>query len=148
GLAEHELAHLAGLRHTDSFGPIGSGAYQVFLGGSQVSGINPSLFVPNFHQPSTSQSILASTDPILAGTSIPAGATAYAYETPLHVMGSPASIGISRFDTLNDIFFGEREAIRLAFDQSGVILHAQAAPHDSAALAQDLGALPGLVVPN
>ena len=55
-------------------------------------------------------------------------------------MGSPASIGISRFDTLNDLFFGEREAIRLAFDQSGVMLLAQAAPHDSAATAQDLGA--------
>ncbi|HEY2785006.1 MAG TPA: choice-of-anchor Q domain-containing protein [Fimbriiglobus sp.] len=148
GLAEHELGHLVGLRHTDAFGPIGSGAYQVFLDGTQVSGLNPSAFYPYYQQPTTAQPILASTDPLLSLTSIPDGATAYGYETPLHVMGSPASIGISRFDTLNDIFFGEREAMRLAFDQSGVILLAQTAPHDSAASAQDLGVLPGLVVPN
>ena len=150
GLAEHELGHLAGLRHTDSFGPIGSGAYEVFLNGQQVAGIDPTLFYPAYQEPAQSQLPVpvATTDSSLANTSIPAGATAYAAETVLHVMGSPASIGITRFDTLNNIFFGEREDIQLAFEQSGVKIPAEAAPHASAATAQDLGVLPGLVVPN
>ena len=96
-----------------------------------MSGLNPSLFYPFFQQPGTATAVAASDLPLLDSTSIPDGATAFAAETPLHVMGSPASLGISRFDTLNDLFFGEREAIRLAFAQSGVILPAQAAPHDS-----------------
>ena len=107
------------MRHTDAFGPIGSGGYQVFLDGLQVSGLDPSLFYPDFQQPGTVTAVAASTIPLLDDTSIPAGATAFAAETPLHVMGSPASLGISRFDPLNDLFFGEREAIRLAFAQSG-----------------------------
>ena len=148
GLAEHELGHLAGLRHTDSFGPIGSGAYQVFVNGMQVSGINPDLFYPEYQEPTTAQAVVAASDAALDQTSLPAGATVFAAETALHVMGSPASVGISRFDTLNNIFFGEREAIGLAFDQSGVKILAQTAPHSSASTAEDLGALPGLVVPN
>ena len=148
GLAEHELAHLSGLRHTDAFGPIGSGGYAVLLNGTLVSGINPKLFYPVFQQPGTATAVDVSTIPLLSSTSIPAGATAYAAETPLHIMGSPASIGISRFDTLNDLFFGEREAIRLSFAQGGVIVPSQAGPHDSAATAQELGALPQLSVPN
>ena len=38
-IAAHELGHLAGLEHDDSFGPIGSGIY---------SGVNPDLFNPAY----------------------------------------------------------------------------------------------------
>jgi hypothetical protein len=113
-----------------------------------VAGIDPALFYPAYQEPAGVQPALASTDSALAGTSVPAGATAYGYETPLHVMGSPASVGTTRFDTLNDIFFGEREDIQLAFEQSGVKIPSEPAAHASAATAQDLGELPGLVVPN
>jgi hypothetical protein len=36
------------------------------------------------------------------------------FETFDHLIGSPASVGSTRFDDLNDLFFGEREAIKLA----------------------------------
>ena len=149
GLAEHELAHLAGLRHTDSFGPVGSGAYQVFVGGRQVAGPDPTSSYPVYAQPAgvTPVTVTAAA-PALADTSIPVGAAAYGYETPLHVMGSPASVGTTRFDTLNSLYFGEREATRLAFDLSGETILAQAAAHGSVAAAQSLGTLPGLSVPN
>src|SRR5262249_37761999 len=136
----HELGHLAGLRHSDSFGPIGSGAYEVFQNGQQVSGINSALFVPTYQEPAGASAASVTFDG--------AAATAFGAETPLHVMGSPRSIGISRFDSLGNISFGEREAIRLAFDASGVKVASQSAPHGSLAAAQDLGDLPGLVVPN
>ncbi len=81
-VAAHELAHLLGLRHQDSFGPIGSG----------------------IHNPPGSGSY----KPIYTG---PSGGV----ETFDHLIGSPASVGSTRFDDLNDLYFGEREAIKLAF---------------------------------
>jgi hypothetical protein len=39
---------------------------------------------------------------------------AVAYETFDHLIGSPASIGSNRFNDVRDLFFGEREAIKLA----------------------------------
>jgi hypothetical protein len=140
-LVAHELGHLSGLRHTDSFGPVGSGAYEVFDStGKQVSGINSALFVPTYQEPAGAQAVSVS----YAG----AAATAFGAETPLHVVGSPRSVGISRFDSLNNISFGEREAVRLASNASGVKVAEQSAAHGSLAAAQDLGDLPGLVVPN
>ncbi len=41
-IAAHELGHLSGLEHGDSFGPIGSGIY---------SGVNPVLYVPEYAGP-------------------------------------------------------------------------------------------------
>src|SRR5205823_13450605 len=117
-LAAHELAHLyGGLRHSDSFGSIGTGPYQVFAGGKQVSGVNAGLFVPELQEPAGVAPVAVTYTPDGGQTQI--AATAFGAETPLHVMASPRAVGISRFDTLNDIFFGEREAIRLAFDDSG-----------------------------
>jgi hypothetical protein len=140
-LAAHELGHLSGLRHTDSFGPIGSGAYEVFDStGKLVSGIDQALLVPAYQEPAGAQAVSVT----YAG----AAATAFGAETPLHVMGSPRSVGITRFDSLNNISFGEREAVRPAFDASGVKLAEQSAAHGSFAAAQDLDNLPGLVVPN
>ncbi|MEJ7590078.1 MAG: PKD domain-containing protein [Planctomycetaceae bacterium] len=84
-VAAHELAHLMGLRHQDSFGPIGSGVHDPpGIGGYK---------------------------PVYTG---PAGGV----ETFDHLIGSPATIGTTRFDDLNDLFFGEREAIKLAFANS------------------------------
>ena len=74
-----------GLRHQDSFGPIGSGVHDI-PGGSS--------YKPNYTGPSG------------------------AVETFDHVIGSPASIGSTRFNDLKDLFFGEREAIKLAFANS------------------------------
>ncbi|MBM3999656.1 MAG: calcium-binding protein [Planctomycetes bacterium] len=84
-IGAHELAHLLGLRHSDSFGPIGfglhdppgAGAYKPFYTGP-VGGV----------------------------------------ETFDHLIGSPASIGSDRFNDLNDLFFGEREAVKLAWANS------------------------------
>ena len=41
-IAAHELGHLSGLEHADSFGPIGSGIY---------SGVNPNLYNPAYPGP-------------------------------------------------------------------------------------------------
>ena len=41
-IAAHELGHLSGLEHADSFGPIGSGIY---------SGVNPDLYNPPYPGP-------------------------------------------------------------------------------------------------
>ena len=50
-IAAHELGHLSGLEHADSFGPIGSGIY---------SGVNPDLYNPPYPGPiDADESILA-----------------------------------------------------------------------------------------
>ena len=77
----------------------------------------------------------------------PAGAT----ETPHHVMASPLSLGTTLFDAAGPTAFGAREAIKLAFNETGVVRAEQAtAPggHQSFATAEALGVLPGLAVPN
>ena len=51
-------------------------------------------------------------------------------------VASPASVGTSRFDSLNNLFFGEREAIRLAFDDTGTTVFEQSTPHQSFASPQ------------
>jgi Ca2+-binding RTX toxin-like protein len=146
GIAAHELGHLAGLRHIEASGPPGTGVYEVFVGGQLVAGADPNKFVPTLVEP-------AGVTPVNGIYSPDGGQTNYnalifAQETPLHVMGSPASIGTTRFDTLGNIYFGEREAIKLAFDDTGSTINEQSAPHRSFASAQALGSLPGLTVPN
>ncbi|XZE54378.1 PKD domain-containing protein [Planctomycetaceae bacterium SH139] len=81
-IAAHELAHLLGLRHADSFGPIGYG----------------------LHDPPGA----ASYKPVYSG---PSGA----FETFEHILGSPASVGSTRFNDLKGLFFGEREAVKLTY---------------------------------
>jgi hypothetical protein len=147
-LAAHELGHLLGLRHADSFGPIGSGAYEVFNQSTkqQISGVNPNLYHSALVEPPGVTPVSGNFTP--DGGQTNTAASIYASETPLHVMASPASVGISRFDSLANIFFGEREAIKLAFDDTGVKYLEQLTPHQSFATAQGLGSLPSLVVPN
>jgi len=84
-LAAHELGHLLGLRHQDSFGPIGTGVHNPPGAGAY--------------------------NPVFSG---PTGG----FETFDHIGGSPASVGSTRFSDLNDLFFGEREAVKLSFANS------------------------------
>ena len=71
-----------------------------------------------------------------------------AVETPFHIMGSPASTGITPLLTANDPFFGEREDIKLAYDRSGIAATNEAGgPHQGPGTAQPL-ALSPLYVPN
>ena len=119
-VAAHELAHLMGLRHADSFGPVGSGVY---VGGGNGFGVKK--FIPAY-----------------------AGPTAAA-ETSRHVLTSLDSVGVpvSTFATTG-VYFGVREAVKLAFAFTGVTVPEQTAAHASPAAAQPLGTLPGLSVPN
>ncbi len=113
-IAAHELGHLSGLEHGDSFGPIGSGIY---------SGVNPDLYVPTYAGPVD------------------------ANETVRHIMASGASVNATLFDAIDDPYFGEREAIYLAYGEDGSPVNEQAAPHYSIATAQAV-ALEPLVVPD
>src|SRR5207253_1503269 len=76
---------------------------------------------------------------LLAGT---------APETAEHVMASPDAVGVTLLQSAAPTNFGEREALKLAFADTGVTLHAAAAAHHALASAQALGDLPGLAVPN
>jgi Ca2+-binding RTX toxin-like protein len=69
-------------------------------------------------------------------------------ETPMHIMASPLSVGTTLFDAAGNTFFGEREAMKLAFADTGTTIPEQAAPHGTQATAQPLGELVGLTVPN
>ncbi|MCS6978295.1 MAG: tandem-95 repeat protein [Gemmatales bacterium] len=70
-----------------------------------------------------------------------------AFETPRHIMASPASLNTSLADALGATFFGERELIKLAFAEVGVAIPEQSAPHDSIDTAQMIVLQP-LAVPN
>ena len=113
-IAAHELGHLSGLQHGDSYGPIGSGIYDA---------VSPGLYNPSYP---------GRTD---------------ANETILHIMASGNSVHSTLFDAINDPFFGEREAIKLAFGEDGSPTNEQLAPHSSIEGAQPLVLAP-LVVPN
>jgi parallel beta-helix repeat protein len=65
--------------------------------------------------------------PIGSGVHTPPGSSAFnpaftglseAYETFQHLISSPAAVGSDRKNDINKLFFGEREAIKLAYGQS------------------------------
>lgn len=113
-IGAHELGHLAGLRHGDSYGPIGSG----------------------IHNPPPTEGYI----PVYPG---PVDAD----ETTGHLMASGASVGQSLEEAVGDLFFGEREALKLAFNEAGVVVAEQVGDHNSIATAQAI-ALSRLGVPN
>ena len=117
-IAGHELAHTAGLRHGDAFGPIGTGFYT----GTATFHVYPSDTRPQ-----------------------------NATETGWHMLASPASVGTPLSDATRQTFFGEREAIKLAFNDIGRTRREIAtAPggHSTMLTAEDLGTLAELYVPN
>src|SRR5206468_10204343 len=69
-------------------------------------------------------------------------------ETADHILQSPASVGTTLFDAAGATYFGEREALKLAFNDGGVAINEQQGLHLSLATAQPLGVLPGLAVPD
>ncbi len=79
-----------------------------------------------------------------------------AEETRLHLIASPASIGTTLVDALGNPFFGEREALKLAFAESGVVMSEVPNIEKNVLLqvgtqsvqVQPLGALPAIEVPN
>ena len=73
--------------------------------------------------------------------------TSAAFETFDHLMSSPRSVGSDRFNDLRDLYFGEREAVKLAFADSGTVIAEAAAPHRSFGTAQPI-VLARLAVPN
>jgi SdrD B-like domain/RTX calcium-binding nonapeptide repeat (4 copies) len=80
-------------------------------------------------------------------------APAAAFETDFHVIASPASVGSTLFDAVGTPFFGEREAVKLAFDHDGTyygnaaVVDDTVTPHSSTAAALPL-VLRSLTVPN
>ncbi|MEW6492877.1 MAG: hypothetical protein AB1589_10265 [Cyanobacteriota bacterium] len=119
-IAAHELGHLVGLRHVDSFGPIGSGIFDPPAASIICQGL------PN--SPSVDQ-LLECYDPNYPG---PANAN----ETPYHLMAFP----------LEDAFLSERSAVRLSFNEQGKVVSEESG-NNSLATAQNL-TLASLDVPN
>ena len=113
-IAAHELGHLSGLEHGDSFGPIGLGIY---------AGVDPDLYIPPYPGPTDAD------------------------ETIRHIMASGASVGETLFQAIANPFFGEREAIKLAYGEDGSPTNEQTTPHYSMADAQPIALAP-LVVPD
>jgi len=70
----------------------------------------------------------------------PPGATSFspafpgpmnATETVDHLMASEGMLGVGNFDVTADLFLSERSAIKLAFNETGLFVSEQAAPHGS-----------------
>ena len=70
-----------------------------------------------------------------------------ATETVEHIIASGASVNATLFDAINDPFFGEREAIKLAYGEDGSPTAEQTAPHFTMPTAEPITLAP-LVVPD
>src|SRR5260370_36177741 len=57
-----------------------------------------------------------------------------ATETPQDIMASPASVGSSLLDAAGQTYLGERDAIKLAFNDTGTVLHQQNLQTETAAV--------------
>ena len=75
-------------------------------------------------------------------------------ETPFHLIASPASVRTSLVDAMSDPFFGEREALKLAYAETGPTLmesddlKVPAALGELPIMVQPLGELLPMIVPN
>lgn len=110
-VVSHELGHLLGLRHGDSFGPIGGG-------------IDTGTFPDDF------------ADPTYPGPQS-------ADETRFHIMETDDLF----FEDRIDLYFSERSAVRLSFNERGVVIDEAAGTKGSLAAAQPIE-LAELTVPN
>src|SRR5262249_30220810 len=79
------------------------------IGTGIYSGVDPDLFFPGY------------TGPRSAG------------ETPDDVMASPASVGSTLLDAAGTTWFGARDAIKLAFNDTGTVLSQQGLGQDAVA---------------
>ncbi len=70
-----------------------------------------------------------------------------AFETFDHLISSPATQGTTRLNDIRPLYFGPREAIKLAFDEQGTVEPATTAAHTTLATAMPFP-LSSLVVPN
>jgi Ca2+-binding RTX toxin-like protein len=113
-IAAHELGHLSGLEHQDSFGPIGSGIY---------SGVSPDQYNPPYPGPIDAD------------------------QTIFDIMASGASVNATLEDAINDPYLGERDAIAVAFGESGSPTNEDITPPESMTDAQPIALAP-LVVPD
>ena len=91
-IAAHELGHLQGLRHGDSFGPIGLG-----LPSTGIPSANPG-YLPSYLGPTNAD------------------------ETTGRIMASPASVGQMLSEANESAFFSERSAVKLAFNEKGTVI--------------------------
>jgi Ca2+-binding RTX toxin-like protein len=116
----HELAHLLGMRHADSFGPPGFGI--------EAPPGSDGYFI----------------DPVYPGASA-------AWETDRHIIETPALTGFTLWDLVAPQFFGERESIKLVYNDTApmtpdgdLLVAEQATPHDTQTLsgAQELLPVP------
>src|SRR5262249_31351624 len=72
-----------------------------------------------------------------------------AWETTMHIMASPASVGSTLSDAAGHPFFGEREAIALAYINDGTVVdNTQTAVNNNSMAQPQSLALTGLQVPN
>lgn len=125
-IASHELGHVYGLRHQDAFGSPGNGIF------SGVANSRTRFYLPNYDGPTTAD------------------------ETANHLIASPASIRTSLADALADPYFGEREAFKLAFGETGTSIFESSVADKTDTLTvgntiypvQALGDLTSVSVPN
>ena len=68
------------------------------------------------------------------------------YDAFDHLIGSPATVGSDRFNDLRSLFFGEREAVKLAFNESGTSIP-EGSTHSTLSSAQPINML-SMSVPN
>lgn len=111
-VASHELGHLQGLRHRDSLGQIGSGFSD-----------NPSFLFGGSGR----------ANPFYPGPTI-------AIDTPNHIMET----GISQVEitSLPEKYFGPREAIKLSFNETGVVVPEASGLKQTLATAQPINLEP------
>ncbi len=100
------------------------------IGDGIFSGMNPNLFFPAYTGPEN------------------------AFETPYDVMASPDSVGSTLMDAAGQTYLGERDAIQLAFNDTGTVLEQNNLPTQSTTVLGQtanvhvVGEMPALAVPN
>jgi hypothetical protein len=119
-IGAHELGHLVGLRHADSMGPIGFGLPTIL---AAPYGAKPVSYLPDYPGPTA------------------------ALETRVHTMASPASVGQTVAEAIAPTVMGERSAVKLEFNEVGLVSPEVGIAHGTPATAQML-TLPTFPVPN
>ena len=113
-VAAEEVGHLFGLRHTDAFGPIGTGSYSNFA----QTGVTTDFY-----------SIF--NDPTNLNFPTPVESTA-PVDTAYDIMQVPEFLDTPVSNLLvGPISFGERDDVKLAFDDTGTVVNEQPTAYQS-----------------